>query len=337
MTTRIDSIYCFDYTRKIGHYDSIRNFAAEKMTYIGLALSTPQNHVDANPITFDVPSIGSNHIREYTIEQLPNLNEISKELAVNSPKYILIRYFDGSERYFTYNEQFFAMFKIAFQYKPQEKTVDENVSPYVLQENESTTTTSYTRFQETPVEKQSHAAQPPAPNRATPLPHSNKKAASFSRGKLLLGIGILILIIALLINGTKEEADVNADLTPVSEPTSGTILSGYEDSNGAKISVTASSGKSCVVKLKTISGVTRLSFYVRAGDTVEIYVPCENLYVFFASGTTWYGQNHLFGKNTSYLVDNEIREFVKGHTYAYKLAPVEGGNLSLTSIDEDDF
>ena len=147
MGTRIDRIYCFDYTKDIGHYDSIRDFASEEMTYIGLALSTPKIHVHASPVEFKISSVGSNSIREYTIEQLPNLNEVNKDLAVNSPKYILICYFDGSERYFSYNEQFFAMFKVAFQYKPEEKI---DVSPYAIQKNEYTTASTSQLHTSTP-------------------------------------------------------------------------------------------------------------------------------------------------------------------------------------------
>ena len=72
---------CFDYTKEIGHYDSIRDFASEEMTYIGLALSTPKVRVNSTPHSFDIPSVGSTRIREYAVAQLANLNEISKDLA----------------------------------------------------------------------------------------------------------------------------------------------------------------------------------------------------------------------------------------------------------------
>ena len=54
MSQRIDSIYCFDYTREIGHYDSIRDFGSIEMTYIALALSTPKIHVNATPNSFAI-------------------------------------------------------------------------------------------------------------------------------------------------------------------------------------------------------------------------------------------------------------------------------------------
>lgn len=335
MGTRIDRIYCFDYTKDIGHYDSIRDFASEEMTYIGLALSTPKIHVHASPVEFKISSVGSNSIREYTIEQLPNLNEISKDLAVNSPKYILICYFDGSEKYFTYNEQFFAMFKIAFQYKPEEKPNETYVNPYAIQRNEHTTSSStqphtstqYAAYATRPQQNYSHT-----PSRST-------KTNSFPWIKLLVGIGVFILIVVIIVSSIVKdnaEAEADAHLTPVSEPTSGTILSGNEAYVGSEITIHASSGKSCVVKLKTRSGTERISFYVRAGDTVTVGVPAEPLYVYFATGDTWYGKTNLFGSKTSYSMDDEVFDFTR-YTCEYTLYPVSNGNFSQTPVDADEF
>ena len=335
MGTRIDRIYCFDYTKDIGHYDSIRDFASEEMTYIGLALSTPKIHVHASPVEFKISSVGSNSIREYTIEQLPNLNEVSKGLAVNSPKYILICYFDGSEKYFTYNEQFFAMFKIAFQYKPEEKLNETYVSPYTIQKNEYTTSSS----------TQLHTSTLYATN-ATRLqqnysrtPNRSTKTDSSPWVKLLIGISVFILIVVVIVNSivednAKEEAD--AHLTPVAEPASGTILTGNKVYGGSEITIYASSGDSCVVKLKTRSGTERISFYVRAGDTVTVNVPAEYLYVYFASGSTWYGKNDLFGAKTHYQKTENVRDFTE-YTWEFTLYPVSDGNLTLDQIDEDEF
>ena len=88
--------------------------------------------------------------------------------------------------------------------------------------------------------------------------------------------------------------------------------------------------------MKTRSGVTRLSFYVRAGDTVTVGVPSEYLYVYFATGDTWYGETNLFGKNTSYSMDDNICNFTQ-YTWKYTLYPVSSGNFEQTPIDEDEF
>ena len=146
-----------------------------------------------------------------------------------------------------------------------------------------------------------------------------------------------VLIILAVIVGIVIIANIGKDsnLEPVAEPRSGTILSGIEY-YGSEITVTASGGESYVVKLKTASGITRLSFYVRAGDTVTIGVPDEYLYVYFASGDTWYGNTHLFGKHTSYSMDDELCDFTE-YTWEYTLYPVSNGNFSQTPIDADEF
>lgn len=324
MTARIDSIYCFDYTKEVGHYDSIRDFASVEMTYIGLALSTPKVRVNASPTSFDISCEGSTCIREYAISQLSYLQEISKELAENSPKYILICYFDGSKRYFSHNEAFSNLFNIAFQYQPKKESESAIDNPYTIQNNG---TSYYPNYAKT---VQTNYQQPNIASRSTTL--STKQSIPW--GKLIIGIVVAVVIIALIINGIVDDAD--SDLTPVAEPQTGAILSGREVFDGSEITITASGGESCMVKLKTSSGIERLSFYVRAGDTVTVGVPAEYLYVYFASGDTWYGTAHLFGENTSYSMDDELCNFSE-YTWEYTLYPVSHGNFSQTPIDEDDF
>ena len=125
-------------------------------------------------------------------------------------------------------------------------------------------------------------------------------------------------------------------LTPVTEPRTGAILSGSEYYNGSELTIHASSGHSYVVKLKDASGVTLLSFYVRAGDTVTVNVPSAYLYVYFASGDIWYGTEHLFGDDTSYSMDDDIQNFID-YTWEYTLYPVTHGNFSETPISADQF
>lgn len=150
----------------------------------------------------------------------------------------------------------------------------------------------------------------------------------------VIAIIIAVFMGLLIIDALQSEPEPG--LTPIEEPKSGEILVGYEDYDGSEITISASSGDSCVVKLKTSSGATRLSFYVRAGDTVTVGVPTEHLYVYFASGDTWYGQHYLFGEETSYSMDDKICDFTR-YTWEYTLYPVTSGNFSQTPIDAEDF
>ena len=174
----------------------------------------------------------------------------------------------------------------------------------------------------------------PTQSRTTYTPPAQTKQGINKTTKVILIIVAIILgivIIANIANNSKDD-----ELTPVSEPMSGQILTGSEPYNESEITITASGGASCVVKLKTSSGIERMSFYVRAGDTVTVGVPCEYLYVYFASGDTWYGTSHLFGENTSYSMDDTICNFTE-YTWEYTLYPVSSGNFSQTPIDEDEF
>lgn len=121
------------------------------------------------------------------------------------------------------------------------------------------------------------------------------------------------------------------------EPDSGTILSGSEY-NGSEITVTAASDSSYVVLVKDSKGEEQLSFFVRAGDTVTIGVPSKYLYVYFASGSSWYGfgQGLMFGDDTIYTKDDELLDFTK-YSWEYTLYPVYDGNFSETPSNEVDF
>ena len=163
---------------------------------------------------------------------------------------------------------------------------------------------------------------------------------------LLIVIGVVVSISPNFIN---DDSDLNpiaessngttmtsSNLKPVTEPLSGTIFTGSIISDPSEITVTASHGSSCVVKLKDKSGVTKISFYVRAGETVTVSVPREILQVYFASGETWYGNRFLFGNDTYYSKDDEYLDFSE-YTWEYTLYPVTNGNFSQTPIEKEDF
>lgn len=330
----IDSIYYFDYTKEIGFYDSIRDFRLEEMTYIGLALSTPKIRINATPTKYTIEETVSNKIREHTISQLDRLKEVSQTLAENSPKYILICYSDDTKHYFAYDEEFCGIFKIAKEHKPKENQEDTYDSPFAIQKNESLTSNSYVGISQSAVYTNTNTPSKTYAPKEEPS-HSilSKKDKPFPWGMLILGLIAVVLIIGLIGN---IEDDADTDLTPVSEPYSGTILSGSEIYNESEITIKASGGEACVVKLKNRYGIERLSFYVQAGDTVTVGVPAEYLYVYFASGDIWYGKDLLFGENTSYQMVRDIKDF-REYTWEYTLYPVSDGNLSLSPINDDEF
>lgn len=156
---------------------------------------------------------------------------------------------------------------------------------------------------------------------------------------VLLTIRVLIILVVV---GTiislyiEESTKKDAAFEPLEEPQTGTILYSNVDDTDSEISIFAPDDSSCVVKLKTVDGEDRLSFYVRAGDNITVSVPAEELYVYFAFGNSWYGYDYLFGGETSYSKDNNPCDFSK-YTWEYTLSPIANGNFKETPIDSEEF
>lgn len=207
------------------------------------------------------------------------------------------------------------------------------------------------------------AAQPaptqPVPQQPKPQPAANATPAAARKEKdngtprsfaWLCAILLIIFAVVVIVTGIRDGldgAEMNQDnaLTAQSKPVSGTIVDGkrYYDDDGmpigyGDITVTASSGADCVVCLKTPAGNNSFSFYVRAGDTVTIASPYRKAYVYFSTGSTWYGfgEGLMFGSGTDYSKDDELLDFAN-YNWEYTLYPVSNGNFSETPIDEDEF
>jgi hypothetical protein len=122
---------------------------------------------------------------------------------------------------------------------------------------------------------------------------------------------------------------------PVTGPNTGYIFEGGWD-DGSELTITAPYNASVVVKAKNIYGSTEICFYVQAGDTVTMDVPAEDLQIFFASGSKWYGYDDLFGSFTSYSKDDSYLDFSE-YTWSYTLHPVTDGNFSETPSSKSEF
>ena len=98
-------------------------YEEEEMRYIGTVISTPEFRVNASPCDYKINTEVSKEIRELVINLLPTLKEISKDLAVNSPRYIEFCYFDGSKKYFEYTKFIDVIFDTASKCKPEDVCV----------------------------------------------------------------------------------------------------------------------------------------------------------------------------------------------------------------------
>lgn len=154
--------------------------------------------------------------------------------------------------------------------------------------------------------------------------------------RILQTIAILVVVGFIFTSCIEENAKKNAEFEPLEEPQTGTILYSNADNTDSEISISASDDSACVVKLKTVDGEDCMSFYVRAGDDVSVPVPAKELYVYFAFGNSWYGNDYLFGGETSYSKDSSICDFSE-YTWEYTLSPVTNGNFRETPVDAEEF
>jgi len=110
----------------------------------------------------------------------------------------------------------------------------------------------------------------------------------------------------------------------------------------ARFVVNASQYDNYYIKLEdTATKQIALTLFVRAGSTTEVKVPVGNYIVKYASGTKWYGTDHLFGPNTSYNKADTIFDFfIEGNQIvgnSVTLYKVKNGNLETKSIPKEEF
>ena len=106
--------------------------------------------------------------------------------------------------------------------------------------------------------------------------------------------------------------------------------------------VTPSGAENYYVKLAdAFSGKTVMTFFVYGGQSFETKVPLGTYRVKYATGSTWYGEDHLFGPDTHYSEADKTFEFsVQGNQisgYTVELIRQRGGNLHTKSISANQF
>ena len=106
--------------------------------------------------------------------------------------------------------------------------------------------------------------------------------------------------------------------------------------------VTPSGAESYYVKLvDAFSGALVMTFFVYGGQSFETEVPLGTYRVKYATGSTWYGEDHLFGPDTRYSEADKTFEFsVQGNQisgYTVELIRQRGGNLHTKSISANQF
>ena len=84
-----------------------------------------------------------------------------------------------------------------------------------------------------------------------------------------------------------------------------------------------------------------LSFFIKAGEDLEIKVPLGSYVLKYVSGTTWYGEKFLFGYPSNYFVFSQVLKFSEGYGYyeghTITMYKQKNGTLSTKSILEENF
>lgn len=143
-----------------------------------------------------------------------------------------------------------------------------------------------------------------------------------------------------------EETPVEIHELPIPEvprPSSGLYSQNlYEQPAIAPLEIRSQSGSDYFVKVTNqYTGDDISTIYIRGGDTVSIEVPLGTYEIKYASGETWYGDQKLFGTQTSYSKADELFTFsdtgyqITGYTIT--LYQVVNGNLQTITLDPSQF
>ena len=110
----------------------------------------------------------------------------------------------------------------------------------------------------------------------------------------------------------------------------------------APLTITVAPGSHYLVKIEDAgSGVPILTVFIHSGQTIQTKVPIGSYRMKYAMGTTWYGEQHLFGPSTNYHKADRILGFAQtstgysGHTI--QVIRQVSGNLPTTQIGSRDW
>lgn len=140
-----------------------------------------------------------------------------------------------------------------------------------------------------------------------------------------------------------DDSQTGGKLLPLSEPlpANGEILFENGWDRVAPFTVVTRGDENFFIKLKNISGSEILTFFVRAGETVDIDVPLGTFMLYYATGETWYGEENLFGETTGRYRAVDLFDFYEEDGYVngwtVELYLQTNGNLDTEPISADEF
>ena len=109
------------------------------------------------------------------------------------------------------------------------------------------------------------------------------------------------------------------------------------DSRPSKVEVNNPTDTAYYMKFEDKDGETVFAFFVRPQSTAPMYMGTGTYTLKFAAGTTWYGEENLFGPSTVYSMDKEDWVFESGKGWTLTMEKQINGNVATESLDEDEF
>lgn len=101
---------------------------------------------------------------------------------------------------------------------------------------------------------------------------------------------------------------------------------------------TRADGSHTLVKIEDLSGNVVSEGFIRDGGRIKLYVPLGTYVMKTASGTTWFGQSHLFGPDTQYSKPDDTFPLTQnGEYWTVELIPQTGGNMRDRRISAAEF
>ena len=114
------------------------------------------------------------------------------------------------------------------------------------------------------------------------------------------------------------------------------VSSGYSE-NYIEVH-TRADGSHTMVKIEDLYGTIVSEGFIRDGGRLKLYVPLGTYVMKTASGTTWFGREHLFGPDTQYSKPDDTFPLSQpGEYWTVELIPQTGGNMQDRRISASEF
>lgn len=192
----------------------------------------------------------------------------------------------------------------------------------------------------------------------SPAPKKNdhKESTSSKLVMFLLATIVVLLACILYVSLTKPAENSQAasstvssttdtqppSYAPVTPPHTGTILRMPLEERVAPLRIhTSGSGYYYYVLSKVGTNTVYMSFFGKAGETVDVDVPVGTYDLYYTYGETWYGTAHLFGEKAFYGKCDRTMSFTSdadGYSgFELTLYAVQNGNMDTEKIKQSDF